>query len=95
MGEAALRSQARGRFFAVPGSWVGWASVAVAVLAVASLFARRLVGGVRGAIALSIAAGAVAAVAVIWKRDRSILVWIPLAIGGFWALWAAASYLVP
>jgi len=81
--------------FGVPASWVGWTSVAVAVLAIAGFFVRRLVGGVRGSIALWIVAGVFALVAVVWKKDRSVLVWIPLVVGAFWALWAAASYLVP
>ena|GEM_PF-5911846 len=95
MVETAGRSRAKQGFFALPRSWVGWAADAIVILAIASFFARRLVGGIRGAIAVLIVAGAVALVAVTWKKDRSVLVWIPLVIGGFWAFWAAASFLVP
>lgn len=95
MGGTAAGSSAPRGFLAVPGSSVGWLADAVAILAGVSLFARRLVGGVRGTVALLIVAGLIALVAVIWKKERSILVWIPLGIGGFWALWAALSYLIP
>ena len=93
--ETAGKSPAKRGFLALPGSWVGWLADAIVILAVASLFARRLVGGVRGTIALLIVAGAAALAAFVWKTERSILVWIPLVVGGFWAFWAAASYLIP
>lgn len=36
------QSASKRGFFGLPASWVGWASVVIAVLAIASLFARRL-----------------------------------------------------
>jgi hypothetical protein len=81
------------RCFGVPGTWVGWTSVGLTVLALAGIFNRRFIGGFRGVFAGLMLGGAVALVAIVWKKERSILVWIPLAIGVLAAAWTAAELL--
>ncbi len=83
------------RFLRVPVSWVGWASVGLAILAVGGIFGRRFTGGFRGVFAGWIIAGAVALVAILWKKERSILIWLPLAIGALAAIWVGAEILFP
>lgn len=95
MTEAAGQSAPKRGFFRVPGSWVGWTSVALAILAFAGIFNRRLTGGFRGVFAGWILAGSVALVAVLWKKERSVLVWIPLVIGVLAAVWTGAEILFP
>ncbi|MDH4140262.1 MAG: hypothetical protein OEV43_06775 [Coriobacteriia bacterium] len=95
MPEAADHSARTGASFGVPGSWVGWTSVVLVILAFVGIFSRRLTGGFRGVFAGWILAGAVALVAVLWKKERSILVWITLVIGVLAAVWAGAEVLFP
>ena len=95
MPEATDQLAPKPRFFGAPGSWVGWTSVGLAILAVAGIFNRRFIGGFRGVFAGWILAGAVALVAVLWKKERSILVWIPLVIGILAALWVGAEFVFP
>lgn len=83
------------RFFGVPESWVGWTSIGLAILAVAGIFNRRFIGGFRGVFAGWIVAGLVAIVAVLWKKERSVLVWIPLAVGVLATVWVGAEVLFP
>ena len=83
------------RFLGMPASWVGWTSIVLAILAVAGIFGRRLVGGFRGVFAAWIVAGAVAAAAILWKKERSFLVWVPLIIGALAALVVAAEFAFP
>jgi hypothetical protein len=81
-------------FFGTPRSWVGWASVALLLLGVLKVFVRRPFG-FRGVFATIIAAGVVALGAVLWKKERSVLLWIPLVIGVLAALWVGAESLFP
>ena len=81
-------------FFGMPRSWVGWASVALLLLGVLEVFVRRPFG-FRGVFATIIAAGVVALGAVLWKKERSVLLWIPLVIGVLAALWVGAESLFP
>ena len=87
--------QVKHGFLGMPNSWVGWTSLGIAVLAVAAVVGRRWVGGFRGVFAAWIVAGAVALVAVLWKKEHSFLVWIPLIIGALAALWGAAELAFP
>ncbi len=79
----------------MPTSWVGWTSIAIAILAFLGIFARRFTGGFRGIFVGWILAGAVALVAMLWKKERSMLLWIPLVIGLFALIWGAAETLFP
>jgi hypothetical protein len=81
-------------FFAMPSSWVGWLSPALVLLAVVQILVRRPFG-FTGVFATMIVAGLVALVAVLWKKERSILVWIPLAVGAAAALWTGAELAFP
>ncbi len=67
----------------------------VAILAVGGIFSRRFTGGFRGVFAGWILAGAVALVAILWKKERSVLVWIPLVIGILAVLWVGAEFMFP
>jgi len=92
--EEADQLATRRTFFGMPRSWVGWASVALLLLGVLEVFVRRPFG-FRGVFATIIAAGVVALGAVLWKKERSVLLWIPLVIGGLAALWVGAESLFP
>jgi hypothetical protein len=81
-------------WFGMPRSWLGWVSVALALLGVLEIFVRRPFG-FRGVFATFIVAGAGALGAVLWKKERSILIWIPLVIGALAALWVGAEVLFP
>ena len=95
MTEAFGQSATRHGFFGAPESWVGWTSVGLLLLAAVSIFNRRFTGGFRGVFAVFIAAGAVALVGVLWKKERSVLVWIPLVIGVLATVWTGAELLFP
>jgi hypothetical protein len=76
MPEATDQLAPKRSFFGVPGSWVGRTPVALAILALAGVFNRRLTGGFRGVFAGLVLARVVALVAVLRKKERSILIWI-------------------
>lgn len=81
-------------FLGMPVTWVGWVSVALLILSVLEVFVRRPFG-FRGVFATGIAAGVVALVGVLWKKERSVLVWIPLVLGALAALVVAAEFAFP
>ena len=83
------------QFFGLPVSWAGWTSIVAAILGAAGILSRRIVGGFRGVFALWIAAGVVALVAVLWKKERSLLVWVPLVVGVLAAVVVAAEFAFP
>ena len=83
------------RFLGMPESWLGWTSIVLAVLSAAGIFGRRAIGGFRGVFTAWIVAGAVALVAVLWQKERSVLVWIPLVAGLLAALWLGAELVFP
>lgn len=80
---------------APPATWVGWASAGILIVASLGIFARRFTGGFRGIFVGWILAGAFALVAILWKQERSILVWLPAVIGILAAIWAGAEILLP
>ena len=84
----------RRTFFGMPRSWVGWASVALLLLGVLEVFVRRPFG-FRGVFATIVAAGVVALGAVLWKKERSVLLWILVAVGALAVLWVGAESLFP
>ena len=94
MPEGADQSATKRTFLGMPRSWVGWLSAALLLLGVLEIFVRRPFG-FRGVFATIIAAGAVALGAVLWKKERSILLWIPLVIGVLAAVWVGAESLLP
>lgn len=88
-------SAQKGTFFGAPVSWVGWASFVLEILSFAAILNRRLTGGFRGVFAGWVLAGVVALVAVLLKKERSALVWLPLVIGALAAVWSTAEILLP
>lgn len=90
-----LVTDSKRRFFGLPKSWPGWTSSGLALLAALSVFDRRLTGGFRGVFIIWTVAGAVAAIAILRKGERSLLVWLLLVIGLLAALWAVAELLFP
>lgn len=89
-GELATRQ----RFFGMPESWVGWLSPALMILGGLEIFVRRPFG-FRGVFATLTAAGAIALVAVLWRKERSFLVWIPLVVGAVAAVVVGAEFVSP
>ena len=83
------------RFFSVPDTWVGWMSIGLLALSTALIFARQLTGGFRGIFLGWIIAGVFGITAMLWKKERSILVWIPAIIGILAAIWTAAEMIFP
>jgi len=94
MPEAEGELPTKSAFLGMPVSWVGWVSVALLILSVLEIFIRRPFG-FRGVFATGIAAGVAALIAVLWKKERSLLVLIPLVAGAFAALVVAAEFAFP
>lgn len=83
------------RFFSVPETWVGWMAIGLLFLSTALIFARQLTGGFRGIFFGWIIAGVFAITAMLWKKERSILVWIPAIVGILAGIWMAAEMAFP
>jgi hypothetical protein len=81
-------------FVGMPRSWVGCLPAVLLLLGVREIFVRGPFG-FWGVFATFIAAGALALGAVLWKKERSFLLWIPLVIGALSAVWVGAESLFP
>ena len=91
MSEAAAQLPAKHAFFGIPKSWLGWASIALMFL---SVFFRRL-GGFRAVFGVAILAGALALASVLWKKERSVLVWVPFIVGALAAVVVVLEIVFP
>ena len=66
-------------------------SIGLAILAVAGILNRRLTGGFRGILPVGSSRVQSHLSRIVWERERSVIVWIPLAIGVLAALWVGAQ----
>ena len=69
-------------------------SVAVLLLGVLGFFVRRPFG-FRLVFATLVAAGALALLAILWKKERSLLVWTALVVGVLAGLFVGGEFLFP
>ena len=88
----------RGSFLRLPLTRLGWWAIGLSVLFVA-LFISVTTGFFHFpgmlTMALGVAAGILTLVALIWKRERSWLVWLMLLPGLFAIIFASGEILFP